>query len=65
MAVPLPRSVPDADRGVIYEFAMDKSVHDSFDPDYHGLFARERLDPVGMSDYSAHAVSAALAVARL
>jgi hypothetical protein len=23
LAAPLPRSVPDADRGVIYEFAMD------------------------------------------
>ena len=23
MAAPLPRSVPDADRGVIYEFAID------------------------------------------
>jgi hypothetical protein len=24
-AVPLPRSIPDADRSVIYEFAMDRS----------------------------------------
>jgi hypothetical protein len=26
MAAPLPRSVPDADRGVIYEFAMDTKI---------------------------------------
>jgi hypothetical protein len=27
MAAPLPRSVPDADRGIIYEFAMDKPTN--------------------------------------
>jgi hypothetical protein len=26
VAASLPRSVPDADRGVIYEFAMDKVI---------------------------------------
>jgi hypothetical protein len=29
MAVPLPRSIPDADRSVIYEFAMDSNGFDA------------------------------------
>jgi hypothetical protein len=30
LAAPLPRAVPDADRGVIYDFAMDKRKLEEF-----------------------------------